>query len=129
MMIKKARTESTPEPEPQYSRRGSRKFGVGLSTYQKTIMREKREALGISQKALGEKTAELAGLKEPISQAMISYLEKVNPRGVRKPALASEFLPIIETILRLPKGSLVPGKHPVAASLSVSTQEPALLPI
>jgi phage repressor protein C with HTH and peptisase S24 domain len=125
MMIKRARAEKL-ERDPEYRLRGSRKLGVGLNTYQKTVMREARENLGISQATLGKRIAEMAGLQEPVSQAMISYLEKINPRG-RKPALASEFLPLIEQILHLEKGFLAPKKDPSARlqAVQTATVEPA----
>jgi hypothetical protein len=127
MMIKKVRSE---DEVPKYRARGSRRYGLGLSIYQKTVMKDQRESLGISQRQLGKLVAQMAGLKEPVSQATISYLEKVDPTG-RTPSLSSEYLPMIEKILKLPPGSLEPAKRPPAHSQTELTppEPPAQTPI
>jgi hypothetical protein len=129
MMIKKVRSSTEVEEVPKYLARGSRKRGAGLSIYQKTVMKDQRESLGISQRELGKLVADMAGLKEPVSQATISYLEKVDPRG-RTPSLSSEYLPLIEKVLKLPKGSLEPARKSPAYSQSepLPPQPPAQTP-
>jgi hypothetical protein len=127
MMIKKVRSSSEGEVL-EYRARGSRKFGVGLSVHQKTAMKQQREALGLSQKELGVLVAKLAGLKEPISQALISYLEKIDPRG-RAPSLSSEHLPWIEKALKLPQGFLEPIRNPPVPFPDTTLAPPAQTPV
>jgi phage repressor protein C with HTH and peptisase S24 domain len=120
MMIK--RTIAKPEAEREYRSRGSAKRGFGLSDYQKQVMKQRREEMGVSQAELGRMIAQMEGLDEPIAQATISNLEKIDPRG-RTPSQASRHLRTIEKILRLQAGFLEP--HRIAAS----TLQPVLIPM
>jgi phage repressor protein C with HTH and peptisase S24 domain len=110
MMIKRTRKHSA--IKPTYRPRGSASRGIGLSDYQKTAMKDRREDMRLSQAELGERIAQMEGLKEPVAQATISNLEKIDPKG-RVPSRASKHLPSIEKILRLPEGFLAPGKQQV----------------
>jgi hypothetical protein len=106
MMIKK----TIAKPEKEYRARGSAKRGFGLSDYQKRIMKQRREEMGISQSELGRMIAQMEGLDEPIAQATISNLEKIDPSG-RTPSQASKHLRTIEKILVLQPGFLEPHRH------------------
>jgi phage repressor protein C with HTH and peptisase S24 domain len=120
MMIKK--TIAKPAPEREYRSRGSAKRGFGLSDYQKQVMKQRREEMGISQAELGRMIAQQEGLDEPVAQATISNLEKIDPSG-RTPSQASKHLRTIERILRLQAGFLEPHRH------SGPALQPVLIPI
>jgi Peptidase S24-like len=108
MMIKKA------IPKKEIRTRGSRRRGFGLSDYQKRVMKQRREELGISQSELGKMISDMEGLDMPVAQANISNLERIDKdeTSARMPNQTSRFLPAIERILRLPPDFLKPGVLP-----------------
>jgi hypothetical protein len=119
MMIKKAIAKSQKEA----STRSSRRRGVGLSDYQKQMLKKRREEMGISQSELGRLVAQLEGLDEPIAQSNISNLERIETgKQARLPNQGSRYLPSIERILKFPTGFLRPGR------LHQTTLTPVVLP-
>jgi phage repressor protein C with HTH and peptisase S24 domain len=120
MMIKKPIAK--PVTEKEYRSRGSAKRGFGLSDYQKQVMKQRREDMGISQAELGRLIAQAEGLDEPVAQATISNLEKIDPSG-RTPSQASKHLRTIEKILRIQAGFLEPRRH------SGPPLQPVLIPM
>jgi transcriptional regulator with XRE-family HTH domain len=106
MMIKKAIGKPAKETAP----RSSRRRGLGLSEYQKQMLKKRREEMGISQSELGKLIAQLEGLDEPIAQSNISNLERIETgKQARLPNQGSRYLPAIERILKFPPGFLRPG--------------------
>jgi transcriptional regulator with XRE-family HTH domain len=106
MMIKKAMAK----PKKEVPARGSRRRGLGLSDYQKQMLKKRREEMGISQSELGKLIAQSEGLDEPIAQSNISNLERIETgKQARLPNQGSRYLPAIERILKFPAGFLRPG--------------------
>jgi transcriptional regulator with XRE-family HTH domain len=104
MMIKKA------IPKKETSTRGSRRRGLGLSDYQKRMLKTRREEMGYSQSDMGRMIAEMEGLDEPIAQSNISNLERIETgKQARLPNQGSRYLQTIERILKFPEGFLKPG--------------------
>jgi transcriptional regulator with XRE-family HTH domain len=128
MMIKRVKSTTRDDSfTPKYRSRGSKTRGIGLSDYQKTQMKERRESLGLSQTEVGERIAQLEGLDEPVAQATISNLEKIDPKG-RVPSRASKHLRSIEQILRFPAGFLEPARQQVRALKPVIMPNQAPIP-
>jgi transcriptional regulator with XRE-family HTH domain len=119
MMIKKA----IARPKKEASTRGSRRRAIGLSDYQKQMLKKRREEMGISQSELGRLIAQAEGLDEPIAQSNISNLERIETgKQARLPNQGSRYLPTIERILKFPTGFLRPAR------LHQTTLTPVVLP-